>query len=220
MSRSSLGLSDALADYVRRVGTREDAHFKNLRDETMLQPGAQMQIGAEQGSFMGLLVELIGAKKALEIGTFTGYSAMAVVKAMGPDGRLTALDIDKSTTDIARKHWERAGIAHQIDLHIAPALESIEKLIALGESGTYDFAFIDADKNNYDAYYEGALKLVRQGGLIAIDNVLWGGAVIDVTNQSRDTVSIRAINEKISRDERVTVSLVPIGDGLTLARKR
>ena len=173
MSRSSMGLSDTLADYVRRVGAREDNDFKNLRDETRPLPGAGMQIGAEQGAFMGLLVELIGAKKALEIGTFTGYSAMAVVKAMGPEGRLTTLDISKHDTDIARKHWEKAGIANQIDLHLAPALESIEKLIALGESGTYDFAFIDADKGNYDGYYEGALQLVRTGGLIAIDNVLW-----------------------------------------------
>ncbi|MBL8631372.1 MAG: class I SAM-dependent methyltransferase [Rhodospirillaceae bacterium] len=220
MSRTSMGLSESLSAYLRRVGAHEDTDLKALRAETAPLSAAGMQIGAEQGRFMALLVELTGAKKALEVGTFTGYSAMAVVKAMGPNGKLTALDVSKEFTDIARKHWAKAGIAGQIDLRLAPATESLAKLIAAGESGTYDFAFIDANKADYDAYYEAALKLVRTGGLIAIDNVLWGGAVIDITDNSVDTVAIRAINEKLATDSRVSVSMIPIGDGLTLARKK
>jgi predicted O-methyltransferase YrrM len=220
MSRDTLGLSASLADYVRRVGGREDADLKALREETALHRLAIMQIASEQGQFMMLLIELIGAKKCLEVGTFTGYSAMCVAKAMGPSGKVTALDVSEEFTNIARKHWAKAGVADRIDLRLGPASDSIQKLIALGESGTYDFAFIDANKAGYDDYYEGALKLVRPGGLIAIDNVLWGGNVIDVTDQTSDTVAIRTLNEKISKDERVTVSLVPIGDGLTLCRKR
>ena len=179
MSRETVGLSDSLVDYVRRVGGREDADLKALREETARHPQAIMQISAEQGQFMMLLIELIGAKKTLEVGTFTGYSAMCVAKAMGPSGKVTALDVSEEFTNVARKHWAKAGIADQIDLRLGPATESIEKLIALGESDTYDFAFIDANKTGYDAYYEGALKLVRKGGLIAIDNVLWGGNVIE-----------------------------------------
>lgn len=220
MSRASMGLSETLSAYLRRVGAPEDADLKALRAETSALPMAGMQIGAEQGRFMAVLVELTGAKKALEIGTFTGYSAMAVVKAMGPHGTLTALDVSKEFTDIARKHWQTAGIAGQIDLRLGPATESLNELIAAGESGTYDFAFIDANKSDYDAYFEAALKLVRTGGLIVIDNVLWNGAVIDVTDQSIDTAAIRAINEKLATDTRVSVSMIPIGDGVTLARKK
>ena len=179
-----------------------------------------MQISAEQGQLMMLLIELIGARKTLEVGTFTGYSAMCVAKAMGPGGKVVALDVSEAFTSIGRRHWAKAGISDRIDLRIAPATESLKAMIAAGESNTYDFAFIDANKPDYDAYYEGALTLLRKGGLIGIDNVLWSGNVIDPTNTTPDTKAIRALNEKIATDPRVSISLVPIGDGLTLARKR
>ncbi|MDX2222361.1 MAG: class I SAM-dependent methyltransferase [Rhodospirillaceae bacterium] len=220
MSRETLGLSAELLDYVRRVGGREDADLRALREETAKHPRAMMQISSEQGQFLILLLELIGAQKTLEVGVFTGYSAMCAAKAMGPKGRVIALDVSEEFTAVARRHWAKAGVADRIDLRLAPATATIEQLIAEGQSGTFDFAFIDANKNDYGAYYEGALNLVRRGGLIAIDNVLWSGSVIDPTNQTEDTKAIRALNEKIAKDERVTVSLVPIGDGLTLARKR
>lgn len=220
MSRETLGMDAELLAYVRRMGAREDADLKALREETAAHPLAVMQISPEQGQFMMLLMQLIGARKTLEVGTFTGYSAMCVAKAMGPTGRVVALDVSEEFTSIGRRHWAKAGIANQIDLRIAPAAESLKSMIAAGESGTYDFAFIDADKSNYGTYYESALVLLRQGGLIGIDNVLWSGNVIDPTNNTPDTKAIRALNEKIAADERVSISLVPIGDGLTLARKR
>ena len=220
MSRETLGLSDTLTAYLRTVGTREDPDLAKLREETARHPRAQMQISPEQGQLLALLAELIGARRTLEVGTFTGYSAMWVAKAMGPSGRVVALDIDKEFTAIARRHWQDAGVADQIDLRLAPAVESLKQLVEAGETGSYDFAFIDADKVNYDAYYEYALKLVRTNGLIAIDNVLWSGHVADPTDQSQDTVALRALNAKIAKDERVTACLIPIGDGLTLARKR
>ncbi len=220
MSRETLGMASDLLTYVRRVGAREDADLKALREETAAHPLAMMQISAEQGQLMMLLMELIGARKTLEIGTFTGYSAMCVAKAMGPGGRVVALDVSEEFTSIGRRHWAKAGIADRIDLRIAPATESLKNMISAGESATFDFAFIDANKADYDAYYEGALTLLRKGGLIGIDNVLWSGSVIDPTNTTPDTKAIRALNEKIAKDERVSISLVPIGDGLTLARKR
>jgi caffeoyl-CoA O-methyltransferase len=168
---------------------------------------------------MALLVRLLGARKTLEVGVFTGYSAMVVAKAMGPKGKVVALDVSEEFTAIARRHWTKAAIADRIDLRIRPATDSLKGLVAAGEGNTFDFAFIDADKANYDTYYEYALKLVRQGGLIAIDNVLWQGNVADSTDQSVDTVAIRAINQKIHDDSRVETSMVPIGDGLTLALK-
>ncbi|MDX2142982.1 MAG: class I SAM-dependent methyltransferase [Rhodospirillaceae bacterium] len=220
MSRETLGMSSKLLAYIRRVGAREDGDLKALREETAAHPLAVMQISAEQGQFMMLLMEIMGAKKTLEIGTFTGYSAMCVAKAMGPSGRVVALDVNEEFTAIARRHWAKAGIAERIDLRLAPAKDSLKQLIAAGQSGTFDFAFIDANKSDYDAYYEGALSLLRTGGVIGIDNVLWSGSVIDPTNTTPDTVAIRALNEKIAKDQRVSVSLIPIGDGLTLARKR
>ncbi len=220
MSRETLSLTTELLAYVRSVGVRENAHLRALREETAAHPRAGMQIAPEQGQFMALLAELIGARRAVEIGTFTGYSAMWVSNAMGPQGRLVALDVDKDFTAIARRHWENAGIADRIDLRLAPAADSLKAMVAAGESGSYDFAFIDADKSNYDTYYEHALRLLRAGGLIAIDNVLWNGAVINDSDQTADTVALRALNKKIVTDERVTANLVPIGDGLTLARKR
>lgn len=220
MSRETLGLSEALLAYVHKVGVREDDALRILREETAAHPMARMQISPEQGQFMALLVELIGARKTFEVGTFTGYSAMCVAKAMGPSGRVVALDVSQEFTAIARRHWAKAGIAERIDLRLAPAADSLCAMLAAGEGGAYDFAFIDADKIGYDTYYEYALKLLRVGGLIAIDNVLWSGRVADPADTSDDTKALRALNQKIAGDQRVTVSLVPIGDGLTLARKR
>jgi predicted O-methyltransferase YrrM len=219
MSRESINLSGPLQAYVRSFGMREDADLAALREETANHPWAGMQISPEQGQLMALLVRLLGARKTLEVGVFTGYSAMVVAKALGPKGKVVALDINEEFTAIARRHWAKAGIADRIDLRLQPATDSLEALAAGGESNTFDFAFIDADKGNYDAYYEYALKLVRRGGLIAIDNVLWQGKVIDSTDQTVDTVAIRAINQKIHDDRRVEASMVPIGDGLTLALK-
>jgi predicted O-methyltransferase YrrM len=217
MSRDTISLSGALQAYVRDLGTREDADLAALREETANHPMAGMQISPEQGQLMALLVRILGARKTLEVGVFTGYSSMVVAKAMGSEGRVVALDVSEDFTAIARRHWLKGGVANRIDLRLRPAAESLKDLVAHGESATFDFAFIDADKVNYDTYYEYALKLVRRGGLIAIDNVLWNGKVIDPTDQTADTVAIRAINEKIHRDTRVEATLVPIGDGLTLA---
>jgi predicted O-methyltransferase YrrM len=220
MSRATLGLSPELLAYVQNVGGREDDDLRRLREETASHPMARMQISAEQGQFLILLMELLGAQKTFEVGTFTGYSAMCVAKAMGPKGRVVALDISEEYTTVARKHWAKAGISDRIDLRLAPAGDSLKAMVAAGESGSYDFAFIDADKTGYDTYYEYALKLLRTGGIIAIDNVLWSGRVIDPADTTADTAALRVINEKIAKDERVTLSMVPIGDGLTLARKR
>ena len=220
MSRETTGLAKNLLDYVRLVGTREDEDLRRLREETESHPMARMQISPEQGQFMALLVELLGAQRTIEVGTFTGYSAMCVAKAMGDTGRTVALDVSEEFTAIARKHWALAGIEDRIDLRLGPADESLSAIIKAGEAGTYDFVFIDADKTGYDSYYESALSLLKPGGLVGIDNVLWGGAVVNLNDQSADTLAIRSLNEKLAHDERVTLSLVPIGDGLTLARKR
>jgi predicted O-methyltransferase YrrM len=220
MSRETLGLSAPLSDYLRAVGMREDADLAALRAETASHTMARMQISPEQGQLMALLIRMLGARKTLEVGVFTGYSAMVVAKAMGPQGRVVALDVSEEFTAVARRHWAKAGIAERIDLRLAPAADSLKKLIAAGESGTFDFAFIDADKENYDTYYEASLTLLRKGGLIAIDNVLWSGAVIDPSDTTAATAALRKINQKIHGDARVEVSMVPIGDGLTLALKR
>jgi predicted O-methyltransferase YrrM len=179
-----------------------------------------MQIAPEQGQFMALLVQLLGAKKTLEVGVFTGYSSLVVALALPPEGQIVACDHSEEFTAIARRYWQQAGVAHKIHLHIAPALETLDQLLATGEAETFDFAFIDADKSNYDNYYERSLQLVRPGGLIAIDNVLWSGRVADPQIQDNRTKKIRAFNEKLLQDQRVSLSLVPIGDGLTLALKK
>jgi len=194
--------------------------MQRLREETASMEQANMQIGPEQGQFMALLVELIGARSVLEVGTFTGYSALAMAVALPENGALVACDVSEEWTAIGRRYWEEAGVAHKIDLRLAPALETLDALLAEGRAGTFDFAFIDADKEGYDVYYERALELVRLGGLIALDNTLWEGKVADPTATDIDTEAIRAINTKLSLDERVTLSLIPVGDGLTLARKR
>ena len=220
VNRKTIGLSDELFDYVFRTSVRDDAILARLRQETLGDEMSMMQIAPDQGQFMALLVKLIGARRALEIGVFTGYSSLCVARALGEDGSLVACDVSEKWTSVARRYWVEAGVAGRIDLRLAPAVETLDHLIAEGTSGGFDFAFIDADKANYDAYYERCLVLIRQGGLITIDNVLWGGAVVDESDRSEDTEAIRAINAKIGSDERVDAVTLPVGDGLTLARKR
>ena len=220
MSARTINMSPELHDYLLSVSVREPALLSELREETAPLEGAGMQISPEQGQFMALLVGLIGARRTLEVGTFTGYSSTRVALALPEDGQLVACDVSEEWTSIARRYWERAGVDHKITLHLGPAVDTLRRLIDEGQGESFDFAFIDADKPNYDAYYECALQLLRPGGLIAIDNVLWGGGVIDDTRQDESTEMIRALNKKLSSDERVDISLVPIGDGLFLARKR
>ncbi len=220
MSKQTLGLENHIYHYLLSVSIREPDVLTKLRQETANHPRHIMQISPEQGQFMALLVQLMGAKKALEIGVFTGYSSLVVALALPPEGKMVACDVSEEYTSIARRYWEQAGVAHKIDLRIAPAIATLDKLIAAGETDTFDFAFIDADKSSYDDYYERALKLIRPGGLIAIDNVLWSGQVADSKIQDNRTKKIRALNEKLHKDERVTLSMVPIADGLTLVRKR
>jgi predicted O-methyltransferase YrrM len=219
MANQTIGISKNLRDYLLSVSVREPEILTQLRSETNLHPMGMMQIAPEQGQFMSLLVQLMGAKKTLEVGVFTGYSSLAVALALPPDGRIIACDISDEYTQIARRYWEKAGIAHKIDLRIAPALATLDKLIADGETESFDFAFIDADKSTYDDYYERCLQLVRPGGLIAIDNVLWSGRVAQDEVQDNRTKKIRALNEKLHQDTRINLSLVPIADGLTLAMK-
>jgi len=220
MSRRSIEMTDALYAYLLENSLRETDVMRRLREETAGLPGAGMQIAPEQGQFMALLAELIGARHCLEIGTFTGYSALAVAQALPPDGRLIACDVNQKTTVVARRYWQEAGVAGKIELRLAPALETLDALLAEGAAGSFDFAFIDADKTNYDAYYERCLALLRDGGLIAVDNVLWGGAVTNPAPGDSDTRAIRALNAKIASDQRVSCSMLPLGDGLTLAFKR
>ena len=220
MLKKALGLDDRLYDYLLSVSLREPDILRQLREETASLPGAMMQIAPEQGQFMALLIQLLGATKTIEVGVFTGYSSLSVALALPPDGKIVACDINEESTAVARRYWEAAGVADKIDLRLAPALETLDQLLADGQAGTFDFAFIDADKGNYEGYYERSLQLIRPGGLIAIDNVLWSGDVADSQVQDNSTQAIRAINKKLHHDERVTLSLVPIADGLTLALKR
>jgi caffeoyl-CoA O-methyltransferase len=220
MANRTIELTDRLYDYLLKVSLREPPLLATLRAETAKLPMAGMQISPEQGQFMGLLAELIGTRRALEIGTFTGYSSLSVALVLPADGKLIACDVSEEYTAIARRYWARAGVAGKIELRLAPALETLRQLLAEGAAGSFDFAFIDADKREYDGYYEAVLKLLRQGGLMTIDNVLWGGAVADPRKRDADTVAIRALNKKLRDDSRISLSLLPIGDGLTLARKR
>ncbi len=219
MSRQPTELTPALHRYLLEISLREPPVLARLREETAARGDANMQISPEQGQLMALLVQLLDARRTIEIGTFTGYSTLAVALALPPDGRIVACDIDSETTATARRYWAEAGVADKIDLRIAPALDTLDALIAEGAAGSFDFAFIDADKENYDGYFERALTLLRPGGLAAIDNVLWNGSVIDPSRNDRDTKAIRAFNAKLHDDDRVSISLLPIGDGLTLARK-
>jgi predicted O-methyltransferase YrrM len=220
MSNRTLNLSDRLYDYLLSVSLREPEILTQLRQETAQHPMRQMQIAPEQGQFMALLVQLMGATKTLEVGVFTGYSSLSIALVLPPQGKLIACDVSAEYTSIARRYWQAAGVADKIDLRLAPALETLEQLLATGQAGTFDFAFIDADKGNYRNYYDRALQLLRPGGLIAIDNVLWDGKVADPAVQDNSTQAIRAFNAFLHQDQRVSISLVPIADGLTLAVKR
>ena len=220
MSNRMTPLDDALYDYLSSVSLREPGVLRRLREETAKMPQHNIQIGPEQGQFMALLIELTGACKCLEVGTFTGYSALAVALALPDDGRLIACDISEEFTARAKPFWEEAGVAGKIELRIGPALDTLDALIEGGESGTFDFAFIDADKVNYLGYFQRALDLARPGGLICVDNVLWNGAVADPSRNDEDTEAIRAFNAALTNDPRISLSMLPMGDGLTLARKR
>jgi caffeoyl-CoA O-methyltransferase len=220
MSNRTLSLDNALYAYLLDASLREHPVLARLRAETARHPHVNMQIAPEQGQFMALLVRLMGARRCLEIGVFTGYSSLAVALALPAEGRIMACDVSEEYTAVARRYWAEAGVAERIELRLAPALETLDALLEAGAAGSYDFAFIDADKEAYAGYYERVLQLLRPGGLVAVDNTLWDGAVADPDDQSADTLAIRAFNESLHRDDRVDLSLVPIGDGLTLARKR
>ena len=220
MSRKTIEIDDDLYDYLLRISLREPGIMRRLREETATLPRAEMQIAPEQAQLLGLLVELTGARRCLEIGTFTGYSTLAVAAALPADGTVVACDVSDEWTQIARRYWQKAGVVEKIDLRLAPAADTLQALIAGGEAGTFDFALIDADKENYRRYYELCLELLRAGGLVAIDNVLWQGRVIDRSVSDDDTNAIREFNSALHVDSRVSLSLVPIGDGMTLARKR
>jgi caffeoyl-CoA O-methyltransferase len=219
MTYRSLHVDETLYSYVLSHSLREHPSQAALREATRTHAHAGMQIGPEQGQFMALLVKLIGVRRAIEVGVFTGYSALAVALALPEDGHLLACDISADYTSIGQPHWQAAGVAHKIELCIAPALKTLDARLAAGGAGSYDFAFIDADKTGYDAYFERCLKLLRPGGLIAIDNVLWSGSVARPAKDA-DTAALQALNTKLHGDERIDISLLPIGDGLTLARKR
>lgn len=219
MSRGYTPITDALFDYVRAVSVREPEPLKQQRLDTDSHPRASMQVAPEQGQFLHLLVRMVGAKKVLEVGTFLGYSSAWMALALPPDGRIVACDVSEEFTRRARRTWQDAGVAGKIELRLGPALDTLDSLIAAGEAGTFDFAFIDADKVNYANYYERALVLLRQGGVIAADNVLWDGYVIDETDQTADTEALRAFNLKLHADPRVAMSLVTLGDGLMVACK-
>ena len=220
MTNRSISLTDSLYEYLLSVSLREPDLLRRLRMETAALPNARMQIAPEQGQFMALLVRLMGARRCLEVGVFTGYSSLAVALALPDDGRIVACDVSEEWTAVARRYWVAAGIAHKVDLRLAPALETLEGLLAAGAADSFDFAFLDADKENYPSYYERLLELVRPGGLIVADNTLWSGRVADPANTEASTEALRRFNEQLHRDERVDLSLVPVGDGLTLARKR
>jgi predicted O-methyltransferase YrrM len=220
VSTNDLTISEPLWEYMRSVTLREPEILKRLRQETALLPTSTCQISAEQGQFMALLMHLIGARRTLEIGVYTGYSAMVVAQALPDDGRVIACDINEEWTAVARRYWREAGVERKIDLRMGLALATLDDLIASGQGNRFDFVFIDADKTNYQNYYERALVLVRPGGLIAVDNVLWYGRVIDASFDDPDTRAIRAFNAQLREDERVWLTMLPVRDGLTLACKK
>src|SRR6476646_10222684 len=220
MSSKHLELSGELWEYIREMSLHEPDVLRRLREETAPLPLARMQISPEQGQFMGMLMRLLNARRTIEVGVFTGYSSISVALALPDDGQLIACDVSEEWTSIARRYWREAGVAPKIDLRLRPAVETLDALLAEGHAGAFDFAFIDADKSNYSNYYERCFKLIRPGGLIAIDNVLWHGDVIDPAKQDEDTQAIRAFNKRVMEDHRVWVSMLPISDGLTLAMKK
>lgn len=220
MSNKSIGLSDELHEYLLSVSLRESDVMRELREETAEHPKSQMQVAPEQAQFFQLLVKLIGARRALEVGVFTGYSALAVARVLPSTGTLVACDVSEEYTRVARRYWAEAGVADRIDLRIAPAAETLSALLDAGEAGTFDFSFIDADKEQYDTYYEKSLELLRPGGVIALDNVFRDGRVTDPDIDDESVRAIQRLNEKIHDDERVEISMLPLADGLTLAMKR
>jgi predicted O-methyltransferase YrrM len=219
MSNQTLGLDDRLSDYLRSVGVREPEVLQQLRAHNTEYPQGHMQICPEQGQFMAMLVKLVAAKYILEVGVFTGYSSLVMALALPEDGRMVACDVSAEATDVARKYWQQAGVAHKIDLRIAPAVDTLQGLLAAGSGGKFDLAFIDADKASYPEYYELCLKLVRSGGVILIDNVLWYGQVADPDITDKRTSILRDLNIKIHQDQRVELVILPIGDGMTVVRK-
>ena len=214
------GVSAQMLGYIYSVSLRESDIVQRLRAETAALPNAGMQSASEQGALLTLLIQMLRAKRTIEIGVFTGYSTLVTALALPRDGKVIACDVSYEYARIGRKYWEEAGVAHKIDLRIRPALETLEALLAQGQSGSFDFVFIDADKCNYGEYYESALTLVRSGGLIVIDNTLWYGKPMDLSVQDEDTVAIRTLNQKLHTDERITLAMLPIADGMTLALKR
>ena len=221
MSRTHTPINEQLGDYIRRNWSRPTPIFERLQEETQqATPNPSMQTAPEQGQFLQFLIRLMGARRALEVGVFTGHSSLSVALALPPDGKLVACDVSDQWTAIARRYWREAGVEHKIDLHLGPAVETLDRLLAEGGAGSFDFAFIDADKENYANYYESSLKLIRPGGLMAIDNVFWHGRVIDDSVRDEDTEAIREFNRTLHQDERIWLSIVPLGDGLTLALKK
>ena len=217
MARKTMGMDDGVYGYLVDVTIRETDVMRRLREETARMEMGRMQIGPDQGAFMAWLARTLGARRAIEVGTFTGYSAICVASALPDDGRLLCCDVSVEFTDVARRYWAEAGLTSKIDLRIGPAIETLS---SLDDDGSWDFAFIDADKPGYDAYYEQLLRLLRPGGVIAIDNVLWGGSVADEANREESTVALRALNEKVASDPRVDACTIGVGDGVTLATKR
>ena len=220
MSNRTISLTDPVYDYLLDVSSREPPVLRALREETWRMSQRSMQIAPEQGQFMALMARLAGAKRCIEIGVFTGYSSLVTALALPADGRIVACDVSEEWTSVARRYWQAAGVAHKIELHLAPATATLDGLLARGQAGTFDFAFIDADKASYLGYYERTLALLRVGGLVVVDNTLWSGKVADMEVNDEDTVALRHFNEVLHRDERVDLSMLPLGDGLTLARKR
>jgi O-methyltransferase len=216
----AITMTENLYRYLVDHSLRDHPVLRELREETARLPKAVMQIGPDQGQFMALLTKLVGARRCLEVGVFTGYSSLSVALALPDDGTIVALDVSEEWTAIARRFWKKAGVEHKIDLRLGPALSTLDTLISLRESGRFDMAFIDADKGNYLGYYERCLELVRPGGLILIDNTLWSGDVADPSKNEPDTVALRALNDALHHDERIDLALLPVGDGVTLARKR
>src|SRR5580658_1696170 len=215
-----LFFSEEISDYLLSVSLREPPILQRLRQETASHPEARFQISPEQGQFMALLIQLLGARRTIEVGVFTGYSSLAVALALPADGSIVACDINEEFTSVARRYWREAGVDRMIDLRLKPAMETLTELLAQGQRGAFDLVFIDADKTNYEGYYECALELLRPGGLIMIDNVLWSGRVADPAENDADTIALRALNRKLHTDSRVALSLLPLGDGVTLALKR
>ena len=220
MSATTLTLTDAIREYLLAVSVREPPLLARLREETQRMPSGGMQISPEQGRFMAFLVELVGVRRYLEVGVFTGYSSLAVALAMPPDGRIVACDRSEEWTSVARRYWREAGVSDKVELRIGFALDTLDELLESGARGTFDFVFVDADKESALEYYERGLELLRRGGLFAFDNALWAGRVADPKNDEPSTLGVRALNSRVSNDPRVSATLVPIGDGLLLATKR